>query len=154
MSNNNGFVRHVSHPPVGRSEDARAAPRCFRKRPVVIEAVQYTERVSRVGWGHDVPEWLDAAYEEGVLTNVADGIGGEAGWKNPRLLVKTLEGKMTALPGDWIIRGVAGEIYPCKPDIFEQTYEPVDAQATSPAPQTADRFRAEPQPHNPEGGGA
>jgi hypothetical protein len=40
--------------------------------------------------------------------------------------IETLEGTMTATPGDWIICGVQGELYPCKPDIFEATYEPVD----------------------------
>ena len=43
------------------------------------------------------------------------------------LLIPTIEGEMTAMPGDWIITGVAGEIYPCKPDIFEETYEPVSS---------------------------
>ncbi len=41
--------------------------------------------------------------------------------------IHTLEGVMTAMPGDWVITGIAGERYPCKPDIFEATYEPVDA---------------------------
>ena len=43
-----------------------------------------------------------------------------------RLVISTLEGDMTAEPGDWIITGVAGEVYPCKDDIFRKTYEPVD----------------------------
>ena len=42
------------------------------------------------------------------------------------LLIGTLEGTMAAAPGDWVIKGVAGEFYPCKPDIFEATYEPVE----------------------------
>lgn len=42
----------------------------------------------------------------------------------PDLAIQTLEGQMVARPGDWIIKGVKGEIYPCKPDIFEATYEP------------------------------
>lgn len=46
---------------------------------------------------------------------------------NPNILsVQTLEGKMTALKGDWIIKGIKGEFYPCKPEIFEATYEPVE----------------------------
>ena len=44
---------------------------------------------------------------------------------NEPLIIHTLEGKMIAMPGDWIITGVQGEQYPCKPDIFERTYEPV-----------------------------
>jgi len=74
----------------------------FRKKPVVIEAFR---------WSHDpIPEWLGSdPYEDGVPLKIA-----------------TLEGVMTAQPGDWIIRGVKGEIYPCKPDIFEATYEAVE----------------------------
>ena len=44
------------------------------------------------------------------------------------LIIHTLEGDMLARPGDWVITGVNGERYPCKPDIFEKTYEPVDDQ--------------------------
>jgi hypothetical protein len=47
-----------------------------------------------------------------------------AQWVNGAMLIPTLEGTMAANPGDYIIRGVAGEFYPCKPDIFERTYEP------------------------------
>ena len=43
------------------------------------------------------------------------------------LVIHTLEGDMTAMPGDWIITGIAGEQYPCKPDIFQATYEPVES---------------------------
>ena len=43
------------------------------------------------------------------------------------LLIRTLEGDMTAMPGDWIITGIRGETYPCKPDIFEETYERVES---------------------------
>ncbi len=46
-----------------------------------------------------------------------------------RMYIRTLEGEMEALPGDWIIMGVKGEFYPCKPDIFEATYEPAEAAA-------------------------
>lgn len=44
--------------------------------------------------------------------------------------IQTLEGVMTASPGDWIIKGINGEFYPCKPDIFEKTYEPIDNSPT------------------------
>ena len=87
----------------------------FRKKPVVIEAVQY------IGGGNvnprgAVPMWLWAALETGeaYYTNGAD----------PLKLV-TLEGDLTVSPGDWIIQGIKGELYPCKPDIFAATYEPV-----------------------------
>lgn len=82
----------------------------FRKKPVVIDAIQLAPgrdglRVT-VGMLFD---FLDGAEWE---TNAVGGVD-----------IKTLEGVMTANPGDWIIKGVAGEFYPCKPDIFEQTYE-------------------------------
>ncbi len=50
----------------------------------------------------------------------------EAYKTNEELMIQTLEGKMKASPGDWIITGVHGEKYPCKPDIFEKTYEPIE----------------------------
>lgn len=50
----------------------------------------------------------------------------EAYQTNEEVIIQTLEGNMKADPGDWIITGVHGEKYPCKPDIFEKTYEPVD----------------------------
>ncbi len=50
--------------------------------------------------------------------------------KSEYMVIETLEGKHTACPKDWIIRGVAGELYPCKPDIFERTYEPAAPPAS------------------------
>lgn len=89
----------------------------FRKKPVVIEAIQYTgERVAAV----DVPLWLVAAMHTRVVTPSGDG-------EPEALYINTLEGRMTVSVGDWIIRGVKGELYPCKPDIFEATYEPAAA---------------------------
>lgn len=80
----------------------------FRKKPVVIEAVQ----------------WHPGAHVDGVTEQVHDaGLGTEPsgfGWVN------TLEGPLKVRPGDWIITGVKGEKYPCKPDIFAATYEPVE----------------------------
>jgi hypothetical protein len=55
----------------------------------------------------------------------------EAERMNVRVIIKTLEGEMTAEPGDWIITGVKGEKYPCKPDIFEMTYEPYTTESES-----------------------
>lgn len=80
----------------------------FRKKPVEIEAVQFN------GWNFgEIYDWMlgfkgvyPSCYEE-------------------TMTIKTLEGDMTANVGDYIIKGVKGEFYPCKPDIFEQTYEPV-----------------------------
>ena len=100
----------------------------FRKKPVMIEAMQF-EGVSFAGNGHysiefntteSLPKWLRDAMMDG---NIVPDIVEEGG-----LIVKTLEGRHIATPGDWIIRGVKGEIYPCKPDIFAMTYDPVDEQ--------------------------
>lgn len=74
----------------------------YRKKPVVIEAVQYD------GNPQDIAEFTKGA-----------AVVGNKG----HLHIETLEGTMTISPLDWIIKGVAGEFYPCKPKIFEQTYE-------------------------------
>lgn len=80
----------------------------FRKKPIVIEAVQWTglnkEEIedfmhSKVDYYHDLSQHL--------------------------LIISTLEGQYLASPNDWIIRGRRGEYYPCKPDIFAETYEPI-----------------------------
>lgn len=64
------------------------------------------------------------------IFNLAEWCGGGEGYDYIRghwfIVIPTLEGSMRALPGDYIIRGVQGEFYPCKPDIFEQTYERVE----------------------------
>ncbi len=84
----------------------------FRKKPVVIEAMQLP------------PEGDDASDElVGWLHKHAGSRELESG-HNGALLIHTLEGTMEASPNDWIIIGVQGEMYPCKPDIFEATYEP------------------------------
>ena len=74
----------------------------FRKKPVVIEAIQFSEETR-----DQIQYWS---------RNEVKPIGGV-------MKIETLEGTMTADIGDWIIRGVKGEFYPCKPDIFEATYE-------------------------------
>ena len=94
----------------------------FRKKPVVIDAVQWdgTEACLRktvLPFFGD----LDKLPNDGV--NVNNGIGFTP--PDGTLYIPTLEGNMAASPGDWIIKGIKGEFYPCKPDIFEATYEPV-----------------------------
>ena len=78
----------------------------FRKKPVEIEAWQW-----KGSWGHT----------ETVPIDVASKCRSDGG----SLFIDTLEGTMEAKPNDWLIRGVKGELYPCKPDIFEATYDPV-----------------------------
>ena len=85
----------------------------FRKRPVVIEAVDWANTSQR-----KYPDWLKIAIEQNRVWFSTIGT----------LKMHTLEGVMCAYEGDYIIQGVAGEIYPCKPDIFEKTYEPVEAK--------------------------
>jgi len=80
----------------------------YRKRPVVIEAIQYGPATCA-----DICAWM------GIPHNVYDGEPCGVG----QFLIETLEGTMAANPGDYIIKGVKGEFYPCKPDIFAATYE-------------------------------
>ena len=89
----------------------------FRKKPVVIEAVKLTWAT----W-NEVCEFAGVGdISDGKPQGARDGVTGLA------LHIPTLEGVMTAKEGDWIIKGVKGEFYPCKPDIFEATYEAVTA---------------------------
>lgn len=82
----------------------------FRKKPVVIEAEQFMPDGS-------------AATNQGAMFMEFPIQSDEDG---PHLIIPTLEGAHRANPGDWIITGIKGEIYPCKPDIFAATYEAVE----------------------------
>jgi hypothetical protein len=75
----------------------------FRKKPVVIEAIQFV----------------------GNFDEIEQFCGGDAEWRGKELVVATLEGPLHASDKDWIIKGIKGEFYPCKPDIFDATYEEV-----------------------------
>lgn len=87
-------------------------PTKYRKRPVEIEAMQLLDDIRN----HTaVVAWIDANGGEAVIPMF-----------DPWLIIRTLEGDMRAEIGDWIIRGVQGEFYPCKPEIFAATYEPVE----------------------------
>ena len=78
----------------------------FRKKPVTIEAVQY----NGINW-LDITNFINFETDIRPFTD--------------HLEILTLEGVMKAEPGDWIIKGIAGEFYPCKPDIFEKSYDEV-----------------------------
>lgn len=98
-----------------RKTEAPITPRRFRKKPVVVEAMCFdTSEVVRWLHEHDV----EYALVFNDQNNQIDFIE-----------LPTLEGPVFARRGDWIIRGIKGEFYPCKPDIFEQTYELVEAEA-------------------------
>ena len=87
-------------------------PRKFRKRPVVIEAWQWNPKDQEDFMPSNWPKWMQG---KGVKISFGS-----------KLVIPTLEGSMTADKYDWIIKGVIDEIYPCKPGIFEATYEPIE----------------------------
>lgn len=99
----------------------------FRKKPVVIEAVQFNGDAESAALVEDTLLSDEQINHEVVRWRWRDisGSGGHFSDIVEYLEIDTLEGVMRALPGDWIIRGVNGELYPCKPDIFEKTYEAV-----------------------------
>jgi hypothetical protein len=101
-------------------------PAQFRKKPVVIEAVQIDKRMDLTS----PPWWAEAVQQNRVILR---GMG-KFTRDLPMVEISTLEGIMTGVQGDWIIRGVQGELYPCKPDIFAATYEPVSAPTSHPIP--------------------
>ncbi len=113
-----------------------SAPKKYRKKPVEVEAMQMPldqeDRSRQQSGVRDIAEWMvDHGYEEGDIDPrdveemyVYQGVVLPEYGSN-YLEIETLEGEMTARPGDWVIRGVKGEFYPCKPEIFDATYEEV-----------------------------
>lgn len=92
----------------------------YRKKPVVIDAWKFEPGFMF----YDMPDWID----QGWLAETIETVPMTDGTFRQRrgveiLLIPTLEGTMTAQLGDYIIRGIQGEVYPCKPDIFEECYE-------------------------------
>lgn len=83
----------------------------YRKKPVEIEAVRFIGSSTHCGV---IEHWMETGDYQDSQMHTSD---------MTVLEIDTLEGVMTAQPGDYIIKGVQGEFYPCKPDIFEQTYE-------------------------------
>lgn len=90
----------------------------YKKKPVVIEAVKflgfYGKECNFCNFD-ERPQWLVDAIHKDKLIDFFDS--------PEKLTIHTLEGHIYASPGDYIIRGVQGEFYPCKPDIFDETYE-------------------------------
>ena len=84
----------------------------FRKKPVIVEAELYDGSKQSIA----------------NVLRLGKGKGGAIELLPDYLIIKTLEGSHKANLGDWIIKGVRGELYPCKPDIFEQTYEEVEGE--------------------------
>jgi hypothetical protein len=91
----------------------------FKKKPVVIEAIQL-----RWDTWNEVCDFVSKEYFGGGVY-VEDGEPLDEGFTSNTigLKIKTLEGEMLAIENDYIIKGIKGEFYPCKPDIFEATYE-------------------------------
>ena len=86
----------------------------YRKKPLVVEAIRFTG-----GNGKRIERWAALHGSDAVQS----GVGSYEGRAEDIMRITTLEGVMAAGPGDWIIRGVAGEFYPCKHDIFVTTYD-------------------------------
>lgn len=90
----------------------------YRKKPVAIEAFQYDgDFVNSFDGKYYIPDWASEALDNGTM--YFDSTDGEP----CELFIRTLEGVHRVSVNDYIIQGVQGELYPCKPDIFEQTYE-------------------------------
>lgn len=89
----------------------------YRKKTVVIKAFQYDGDIANI----NAPEWAIAAINDGTMFYDSEDS------ESPpcELFIRTLEGNHHVSVGDYIIQGVNGELYPCKPDIFEKTYEAV-----------------------------
>lgn len=92
----------------------------YRKLPIVVDAFQMTKerRATPEVW----PQWLRQAFEKDGTVMSADY---PADSPDAQLMVSTPEGAMLVGWGDWIIKGITGELYPCKPDVFEKTYEAI-----------------------------
>lgn len=112
----------------------------YRKKPVEIEAMRFGPTPAE---GHFLSDWMEHNLYPFLIGNATepetlrypDQVEGDNSrpdkghYIDPAtgdLMIRTLEGDMHATPGDWIIRGVQGEFYPCKPDIFAATYEAVE----------------------------
>lgn len=113
----------------------------YRKKPIVVEARQFTGGETN---GVDLLHWITGKdTDPKVYHDTVFRLGSTSYWRHQpeirvsngelaqlldpeHLEIRTLEGTMRADVGDWIIKGVQGEFYPCKPDIFEATYEPAE----------------------------
>lgn len=94
----------------------------YRKKPVVVEAFRYDGYLIYSNGEWDCPDWARDAFQNGTM--YFDYLGCEE--PTVELFIDTLEGKHHVSVGDFIICGVHGELYPCKPDIFAKTYELVE----------------------------
>ena len=127
-----GFSEPDSRPPIaGLSVDAGVTR--WRKRPVIVEArrVQTHNLEEMAGWcsGVAYTEETPWDYSTGAVV-MPDGHYAHVGFRDWGVIVRTLEGVMLARFGWWIIKGIAGEFYPCDPEVFAGSYEAADSPAT------------------------
>ncbi len=113
-----------------KTELVKAIVRKFRKKPVVVEVVEAFQMTYKCRWNNsEWPGWLHEAWNrdpgEGSVWIDSDAPISEGRQSADALVCGTLEGVSKIDFNDWIIRGIKGELYPCKPDIFEATYEEV-----------------------------
>ena len=94
----------------------------YRKKPIVIEAFQWTGGPDQ----KEDPVWIVKALKKKEAWLVLSGT------KDVYMMIETLEGYMKASQGDFIIKGISGELYPCKPDIFHKSYEKVEENPKTP----------------------
>ncbi|MFD8516596.1 hypothetical protein ACFV27_37330 [Streptomyces antimycoticus] len=100
-------------------------PTKYRKKPVEIQAVQWD---GTAGGAAPIVNWILTGESTATYACSNPDRCAATGGDTPHCIeIHTLEGTMRADLGDWIIRGVKGEFYPCKPDIFAATYEPVES---------------------------
>lgn len=95
-------------------------PDRYRKKPVEIEAYQLEGTIDSA---NRMLAWIGSHGADAKRAHTGDPERG--------LIISTLEGDMLAKPGDWVIRGLAGEFYPCRDDVFRATYEPVEAKTNA-----------------------
>ena len=91
----------------------------YRKKPVTVEAMHFAKGHAP-GLGYEIANWCGGRFNTDAKPSDPTDV-------RYTISIPTLEGVMTASEGDYVIRGVHGEFYPCKPDIFEQTYEEVSS---------------------------
>lgn len=117
----------MSPDPLQPSRESTSGPQRFRKKPVVIEAWRVPQDDSDITmYLHEsiaLAEWCGGTSHM-MLTDDEKSPREGIDVTGPHIVIDTLEGPHAALPGDYVIKGVQGEFYPCKPDIFMATYEP------------------------------
>ena len=104
----------------------------YCKKPVVIDATQFQPNYNRLVLGRRIRRWdaelkeMNRVAEELVTTYDNFSISQMVSRETSSVSIRTMEGTLKLKPGNWVIKGVKGEVYPCDDEIFKMTYEPVD----------------------------